>query len=111
MKKSDVEELKRMQSETAKTRAERKRNGSTEASGPEEKPEMGKDQNSTETPAAQDPVGEDQVLEPEQNAQHFADQLAEAVKQIEDATREHPVLALLAAFTTGIVTGNLLSRR
>jgi hypothetical protein len=33
------------------------------------------------------------------------------VTEIEEATREHPALALLAAFTIGIVVGQLSSRR
>ena len=33
------------------------------------------------------------------------------LKQLEDTAREHPALVLLAAFTTGVVVGNLFSRR
>ena len=109
--KRDVEELKRMQSDAAKLRAERKRRPSAEEPGAEPLSGSEENQNTTETPAEQESTGEAKVLESETNVQHFADQLASAVKQLEDTTREHPALALLAAFTTGVVVGHLFSRR
>ncbi len=107
--KRDVEELKRMQSDAAKLRAERKRRPSAEEPGAEHLSGSEENQNITETQAEQESAGEAKVLE--SDVQHFADQLASAVKQLEDTTREHPALALLAAFTTGVVVGHLFSRR
>ena len=107
----DVEALKRMQSEAAKRRAERKRNRSTHAPAAEHASGAKDDQNDTEKQAEQEPVDEAQVPESETNVQHYADQLAGALKQFEDTAREHPALVLLAAFTTGVVAGNLFSRR
>ena len=107
----DVEALKRMQSDAAKRRAERKRRPSIQTPAAEHPSGTEVNQNDTEAQAEQDSVGEAQVPELEQTAQHYADQVAAAVKQLEDTAREHPALALLAAFTTGVVVGNLLSRR
>ena len=107
----DVEALKRMQSEAAKRRAERKRTRSPHAPAAEHASGREDDQNDTEKQAEQEPVDEAQVPESETNVQHYADQLAGALKQFEDTAREHPALVLLAAFTTGVVVGNLFSRR
>ena len=105
----DVEALKRMQSDAAKLRAGRKRRRSTQTSADDDASGTGEEQNTTETQA--ETTGEAQVPESEPTAQHYADQVAVAVKQMEDTAREHPALALLAAFTTGVVVGNLFSRR
>jgi ElaB/YqjD/DUF883 family membrane-anchored ribosome-binding protein len=109
--KHDVEELKSIQSDAAKLRAQRKRRRSTQVSSAEHPSGIEENQNNTEKQAVQDSAGEAQALESETNVQHFADQLASAVKQFEDTAREHPALALLAAFTTGVVVGNLFSRK
>ena len=107
----DVDALKRMQSDAEKLRAERKRCRSTQAPAAGHASGREEDQNATETQAEPDAASEEQVSESETNVQHYADQLAGAVKQLEDAAREYPALTLLAAFTTGIVVGNLFSRR
>ena len=107
----DVEALKGMQRDAEKLRAERKRRRSTPAPATEHASGREEDQNATETQTEPDAAGEEQVFESEANVQHYADQLAGAVKQFEDTAREHPALALLAAFTTGVVVGNLFSRR
>ena len=41
----------------------------------------------------------------------LAAHLDSAVTDIEEATREHPALALLAAFSIGVFFGRLFSRR
>ncbi len=107
----DVDALKRMQSDAAKRRAERKRRPSIQTPAAEHALGAEDDQNDTEKQAEQGPVDEAQVPESETNVQHYADQLAGALKQLEDTAREHPALVLLAAFTTGVVVGNLFSRR
>ena len=107
----DVDALKRMQSDAAKRRAERKRRPSIQTPAAEHALGAEEDQNDTEKQAEQGPVDEAQVPESETNVQHYADQLAGALKQLEDTAREHPALVLLAAFTTGVVLGNLFSRR
>jgi len=105
----DVDALRRMQSDAEKLRAGRKRKRSTQTPADDDASGTGEEQNTTETQA--ETTGEAQAPEVETNVQHYADQLAGAVKQLEDAAREHPALALLAAFTTGVVVGNLFSRR
>jgi hypothetical protein len=98
----DVEALKRMQRDAEKLRAERKRRYSTQAPAAEHASGREEDQNATETQVELDAASEEQVPESETNVQHYADQVAGAVKQLEDTAREHPALALLAAFTTGV---------
>jgi len=105
----DVDALKRMQSDAENLRAGRKRKRSTQTPADDDASGTGEEPNTTETQA--ETTGEAQALESETDVQHYADHLAGAVKQLEDAAREHPALALLAAFTTGIVVGNLFSRR
>ena len=107
----DVEALKRMQRDAAKLRAEDKRRRSSQTSAAEQPSGLDENQNDTEEQVDRDSAGEAQVPESEPTAQHYADQVAVAVKQMEDTAREHPALALLAAFTTGVVVGNLFSRR
>lgn len=107
----DVEALKRMQRDAAKLRAGRKRRRANQTPADEHASGTQKDQKATETQVEPDATGEAQASELETNVDHYADQLAGAVKQLEDAAREHPALALLAAFTTGVVVGNLFSRR
>jgi hypothetical protein len=109
--KHDVEELKSIQSDAAKLRAQRKRRRSTQEPEAEHPSGIEDNQNAPEKQAIQDSDGEAQDLESETNVQHFADQLASAVKQLEDTAREHPALTLLAAFTTGVAVGNLFSRK
>ena len=108
--KSDIDELKTMQREAAELRAERKRSRSTAkpAAGP--KSVTVEDLNSTERPV-QDSAAEKQTSEWDKPVQDLAAQIESAAKEIEEAARDRPALALLAAFTIGIVVGHLLSRR
>ena len=107
----NVDELKNLQRDAETLKARRNRRGPT-ATPPAEQT-CGNDEraNDAKEHSVEGPAEEAPVLEAEGTDPHYADQLAVAMKELEDTTREHPVLALLAAFTTGVVIGNLFSRR
>lgn len=62
-------------------------------------------------PAARQQTSDEDAPEWEKTLEDLAIHLESAVSEIEDVTREHPVLALLAAFTVGVFAGQLFSRR
>lgn len=107
----DIEQLKHMQQDAEKRRTQRNKRHAADT--PESETQQKSDDNQQASQAQTDPVSTDEesATDLEESVQHYADQLAGAVKQIEEAAREHPALALIAALTTGIVIGNLFSRR
>jgi hypothetical protein len=109
--KNDIEELASLQREAAELRAERKRARSTAKPAAERKSRTTDERNATKTPPVEDAAGEGESLEAEKTAQDVADQWESVVQKIEEAARERPVLALLAAFATGVVVGHVLTRR
>ena len=113
MKKTNqnVDELKNLQRDAEMLRAERNRRGPTEAPPAEQAGGNDDRANDAKEHSVEGPAEEARALEAGTTDSHYADQLALAVKELEETTREHPVLALLAAFTTGVVVGNLFSRR
>ena len=136
---SDVEELKDLQREVAELRAEREKSRATakrassakktgaEKSGTQksgaQKPGTKQKDSVTNKPAAQASADEEQVaekmaeqadeqtLDAEKKVQEIADQFEGVVNQLEEAARERPALAMLAAFTTGVVVGYILTRK
>jgi ElaB/YqjD/DUF883 family membrane-anchored ribosome-binding protein len=109
--RSELDELKTLQQEAAERRAQRKRRPRSTRE-PVPKAQSGKvaDRNATE-PTAPDPAIEEQAPEWEKNLEDLAAHLEGAATEMERAVREYPALALLAAFTIGIVVGQLFSRR
>ncbi len=59
----------------------------------------------------QESVDEEQSPGADKVIHDYAVQIESVVKEMEDAAKERPVLALLAAFTIGIVIGQIFSRR
>jgi ElaB/YqjD/DUF883 family membrane-anchored ribosome-binding protein len=108
--KSDIDELKTMQREAAELKAEQKKPRPRAKSAAGKKSRSGEDRNA-EKPPVHGSADEDQASELDKNVQDIASHLESAVKEIEEAAKERPMLALLAAFTIGIVVGHLLSRR
>jgi len=135
---SDIEDLKDLQREGAELRAERekapttaKRTSSVKKSSAQksgaQQPGTKQKESVTKKPAAQasadeqqaaEPMNEqaaeqaeEQTLEPEKKVQEIADQFEGVAKQLEEAVRERPALAMLAAFTTGVVVGYILTRK
>jgi len=107
----NVDELKNLQRDAETLKARRNRRGPTETPPAEQAGGNNEHANGAKEHSVNGPAEEAPVLEAEGTDPHYADQLAVAMKELEDTTREHPVLALLAAFTTGVVVGNLFSRR
>ena len=107
----NVDELKNLQRDAETLKARRNRRGPTETPPAEQAGGNNEHANGAKEHSVNGPAEEAPVLEAEGTDPHYADQLAGAVKQLEEAAREHPALALIAAFTTGVVIGNLFSRR
>lgn len=62
-------------------------------------------------PSVEDAGDEALLPEADKAVRDLAVQIESVVKELEEAARERPALALLAAFTIGIVVGQLFSRR
>jgi len=107
----NLDELKNLQRDAQTLKAERNRRVPTETPSAEQAGGNDDRANDAKQHSVKGPAEETPVLEAGTTDSHYADQLALAVKELEETTREHPVLALLAAFTTGVVVGNLFSRR
>ena len=103
---SDVDELQTLQREADEMLAKSKNPRSTCRPEPETKEE----QKETE-PGMQDSVDEDQTVDSKKTDHDLAVQIESVLKNMEEAATERPALALLAAFTLGIIVGQLLSRR
>ena len=108
--KSDIEELKNLQREAAELRVERSKPRIKARPAAAKKSETTQESEAAK-PQEQEAAVEEQALETEKAVQDIADQWESVVNKIEDAARKRPVLALLAAFTTGVVVGHILSRR
>jgi len=109
--KSDMEELKNLQREVAEQRAKRTRHRAPA------RQTGGQESAATETRAASmqtatdDSTSEVQAQEVEKAIQDFAGQIETSIKTLEETASERPVLALLAAFSIGVIVGQLISRR
>lgn len=103
------DELKILQREVAELRAQRKeRRSEAESAVGETSKVMDAHE---ETEPSQDSSGESQYPEWGNTIQDIATHLERVAKEIDETTRERPMLGLMAAFTSGIVVGYLLSRR
>lgn len=110
--KSDIEELKGLQREVTERRAERNRPPSTVKRAEDQQSEMMEDRDVTTKPVAQESVViESPAPESKRTIQNLAGQIENLVKEMEEAASERPLLALLAAFSLGVITGQLFSRR
>jgi hypothetical protein len=107
---NEIDELKTLQREAAELKAERAKPRSTRRSAAGRKSETTEDRG-VEAAPAEGPAGEEQVPEWEKAVRDLTTDLERTVNEIEEAARERPALALLAAFTIGIVVGQLFSRR
>jgi ElaB/YqjD/DUF883 family membrane-anchored ribosome-binding protein len=105
--KSDIDELKDLQRDSTVRRAARKKPRATtrQAAG------AAKTSAATPTSTVDDSASEAQSQEVEKTNQDFAEQIEIVVKELEEAANDRPVLALLAAFSLGIIVGQLFSRR
>ena len=114
---NDLEELKNLQREAAAGRAEREQQRSTaNERDPAVAAPATKMPKSTETPPpAEAAAPADTLIQPataaDEAVEDFANQIGGFVKDMEEAASERPVLALLAAFSVGVIVGQLFSRR
>jgi len=109
--KSDIEELKNLQREATARRAERKRPRSTAKREQAQQSEATEDPAETSKPTADDSASEAQAHEAEKTIQDIVGQIETAAKKMEETASEHPALALLAAFSLGVIVGQLFSRK
>ncbi|TWT81298.1 hypothetical protein CA13_27490 [Planctomycetes bacterium CA13] len=108
--KNEIDELKALEREAAKRRPPQKRSRSS-ARTP-----VSPSQTETATDAAIDPVPKapedvEQATETEETLYELAEQIEFVVKEMEQAARERPAIALLSAFAVGIVVGQIFARR
>ena len=108
--KIELEELRALREEGAEKRARRKRARQVRKPSPEPTAAAPEEGGAPE-PAAEEPTAEGQAPEWMETLEDLAAHLDSAVTDIEEATREHPALALLAAFSIGVFFGRLFSRR
>jgi hypothetical protein len=108
--KNEIDELKALEQEAAKRRPPRKRSRSSATT------KAAPSQTETATGPAIEPVPktpEDvkQSTETEETFHELAEQIETIVKEMEQAARERPTLALLSAFAVGVVVGQIFARR
>lgn len=108
--RSDLDELKRLQREVAELRGKQEATPSSEgtASGPNSRAE---DTREVAPLPVHGSAAREQVPDWERILQDLGLDIEGALKDMEEATRERPALALLAALTIGVVIGLALSRR
>ena len=104
---SEIEELQKIQREASARRAERenKRLAARAASrGQQAEP-------CTETPSAGAAPNGNFSAEAEGPTRALTHQLGNLLEELEEAAKERPALALLAAFSLGVIVGQLFSRK
>ena len=126
---SDIEELKNMQREASEQRDKRKKQRAKASKTAEQQSSASQsqtasakstendqaDDNDAQTekkrPAADEQNSEVQTEEAEQAIQDIAGNIETLVKKLEVTASERPMLTIMAAFSLGIIVGQLFSRR
>ncbi|EED31101.1 hypothetical protein NOR53_2677 [gamma proteobacterium NOR5-3] len=120
---SDLEELKDLQSEANKHRATRNKARATRKKARSTAEEAEAQPQPVATPptpqtdkVSTESVGDElpdttQPQDEEATIGGFVEQVGITVKEVEELASERPMLALLAAFSLGLVVGQLLSRK
>lgn len=96
------------QKQSTKQKGSVKKKSAAQASADEEQAAEQMNEQATEQATEQ---ADEQTLDAEKKVQEIADQFESVVNQLEEAARERPALAMLAAFTTGVVVGYILTRK
>ena len=109
--KSDIEELKNLQREATEQRAKRKRTRSTARQTEGQQSAAAEAHSAATKTVVEDSASEAQAHEAEEAIQDLAGQIETAVTRLEETASERPALALLAAFSLGVIVGQLFSRR
>lgn len=108
---SDINELQTLRREAAELRAKRDRPCST-ATGPAAAQDSDRVQeHEIAEPPTMESADAEEAPETDKTLRHLATQIESVVKEMEEAARERPTLALLAAFTVGIIIGQLVTRK
>jgi hypothetical protein len=107
---NELAELRALQQDAAEKRAQRKSARRKSKPVSDASPTTGGER-ANGAPAARQQSTEEPAPEWEKTLEDLAVHLESAVSDIEDVTREHPALALLAAFTIGVIAGQIFSRR
>jgi tRNA nucleotidyltransferase/poly(A) polymerase len=104
---TEIEELQKIQREAAERRAQRdqERQAATEANVQQTAGEQ------AANPCNDTPPSGDVAAEAEQASPGLGNQLGDLWEELEEAARDHPTLALLAAFSMGVIVGQIFSRK
>jgi len=107
---TELDELKALQREAAESRSARRQKKST-GSADSGKSTGDADSQTEAEPAAAAALLEEATPESATTLEDINIDFNAILKDMEDAAQERPVLALLAAFSLGIVVGQMFSRR
>ncbi|MCB1730638.1 MAG: hypothetical protein KDI21_09190 [Halieaceae bacterium] len=102
---TELEELQKIQREASEGRARRDR----ERQAASKAAVQATAEQATAGPAPDSPPAGNDSAEPEQPG--LGDQLGNLLEELEESARDHPALALLAAFSLGVIVGQLFSRK
>ncbi|MGB5280228.1 MAG: hypothetical protein WBM38_04775 [Arenicellales bacterium] len=126
---SDIEELKNMQREASEQRDKRKKERATASKTAQQRSSASQSQAASTKSAENDQANDNdaqtenmksaeddqnskvQTEEAEQAIQDIAGNIETLVKKLEATASERPVLTIMAAFSLGIIVGQLFSRR
>lgn len=126
---SDIEELKNMQREASEQRDKRKKARAKASKTGEQRSSASQSQTASAKSAENDQANDNdaqtenmksaeddqnskvQTEEAEQAIQDIAGNIETLVKKLEATASERPVLTIMAAFSLGIIVGQLFSRR
>jgi hypothetical protein len=108
---TDIEELQKLQQEASERRAQRDKDRSAasqaeahQAAGESVEPEA-------ESPITADPGSAGGGAEASLVSPGLTEQFETMLEELEEAASERPALALLTAFSLGVIVGQLFSRR
>lgn len=108
---TEIEELQKIQREASERRAERDRERLATKEASLEQPAEEQAEPGTESRSANTPPGESISGAAERLSPGLGDQLGSLLGELEEAARERPAIALLAAFSLGVIVGQLFSRK
>lgn len=102
---SELEELQKIQREASEGRARRDR----ERQAASKAAVQATTEQAAADPATDAPLAGTDSAQSEQPG--LGDQLGNLLEELEETARDHPALALLAAFSLGVIVGQLFSRK
>lgn len=108
---TDIAELQKLQREAAERRAQRnqERSAAREAEAQQTADEA--TQSAAESPPVEIPESSQKRVEGELPAPALGEQFEIFLEDLEQAAKERPTLALLTAFSVGVIVGQLFSRK